>query len=226
MFFKDSPGQWTCDHCGITRCWATRSTCYRCGEARGHTDDLQRHHGNMAREARERGTSSSSVPVSSPSSSPPWAVKAPPSRSVPPRVSSTAPWAPSKPLLEVDKIHDSGRTALLRAALALFEKCDLPLGVLDEIRRKNKSFVSVNLRLSQARKLAAEKQQKVMEQATVVSDLKLQLVELRQDIANNPTPEVSEDEEGEATPLGVPLVPHPAVTPAVPPEKHSFGSRG
>ena len=35
---RDSPGQWTCDYCGITRCWATRSTCYRCGEALGHTD--------------------------------------------------------------------------------------------------------------------------------------------------------------------------------------------
>ena len=39
---RDSPGQWTCDYCGIHRCWATRSTCYRCGEARGHTEDLQR----------------------------------------------------------------------------------------------------------------------------------------------------------------------------------------
>ena len=28
---RDSPGHWTCDHCGITRCWATRSTCHRCG---------------------------------------------------------------------------------------------------------------------------------------------------------------------------------------------------
>ena len=35
--------------------------------------------------------------------------------------------------------------------------------------------------LELARKLAADKQQKVMEQATVVSDLKLQLVDLRQD---------------------------------------------
>ena len=43
-----------------------------------------------------------------------------------------------------------------------------------------------------------------MEQATVVSDLKLQLVELRQNIANNPTPEVSEVEEGEATLVATP----------------------
>ena len=57
-----------------------------------------------------------------------------------------------------------------------------------------------------------------MEQATVVSDLKLQLVEIRQDIANNPTPEVSEDEEGEATPVDPPLAPPPAVPPAVPPK--------
>ena len=48
--------------------------------------------------------------------------------------------------------------------------------------------------LELARKLATEKQQKVLDQATVVSDLKLQLVGLRQDIANNPTPQVSEDE--------------------------------
>ena len=52
---KDSPGQWTCDYCGITRCWATRSTCFRCGEARGHTEGVQRHYRNMAREAREKG---------------------------------------------------------------------------------------------------------------------------------------------------------------------------
>ena len=102
----------------------------------------------------------------------------------------------------MDKVHDSDQTALLRTALALFENCNLPPGVLDEIRkivpphwpptrkapkvsreqivlkeedvlRKRKSALEL------ARKLAAEKQQKVMEQATVVSDLKLQLVELR-----------------------------------------------
>ena len=38
-------------------------------------------------------------------------------------------------LSEVDKIHDSDQTALLRTALALFENCDLPPGVLDEILR-------------------------------------------------------------------------------------------
>ena len=53
--------------------------------------------------------------------------------------------------------------------------------------------------LEPARKLAADKQQKVIQQATVVSDLKMQLVELRRDIANNPTPEISEDED---TPFG------------------------
>ena len=67
---RDSPGQWTCDYCGINRCWATRSTCYRCGEARGHTEDLQRHYRNMAREAREKGTSGASAAVGSSSTSP------------------------------------------------------------------------------------------------------------------------------------------------------------
>ena len=207
---RDSPGQWTCDHCGITRCWATRSTCYRCGEARGHTEDLQRQYRNMAREAREKGTSNASEPVASSSTSPPWAAKAPPPRSVPPRTSLTAPWAPSKSLSEVDRIHNSDQTALLRTALALFENCDLPPGVLDENSQgcssastsdaeSAESFSRTNCEqelrdrksaLDQARKLVTERQQKVMDQATAVSDLKMQLVELRQNIANNPTPEV------------------------------------
>ena len=76
------------------------------------------------------------------------------------------------------------------------------------------------------RKLAADKQQKVMEQATVVSDLKLQLVDLRQDIANNPTPEVSEDEDGAATPLAAPPAPPPAVPPAVPPKNTPLDPAG
>ena len=80
--------------------------------------------------------------------------------------------------------------------------------------------------LEQARKLAAEKQQKVMGQATVVSDLQMQLLELRQHIANNPTPEVSEDEDVDATPLGVPLAPPPAVPPAVPPENTPLDPAG
>ena len=80
--------------------------------------------------------------------------------------------------------------------------------------------------LELARTLAAEKQQRVMEQATVVSDLKFQVIELRQDIANNPTPEVSEDEEGDATPLGVPLAPPTAVPPAVPPENTPLDPAG
>ena len=236
--------------------WATCSTCYRCGEARGHTEDLQRHYPNVAREAREKGTSNSSVPVASSSSSPPRAAKAPPPCSVPPRVSSTAPWAPSKPLSEVDKIHDSDQTALLRAALALFENCHFPPGVLDEIwkivpphrppTRKapkvSREQIVLNMKkrldkeeqelrerksaLEQARKLAAEKQQKVLDQATVVSDLKLQLVELRQDIANNPTPEASEDEEGDAIPLGVPLAPPPAIPPAFLPENTPLDPAG
>ena len=46
----------------------------------------------------------------------------------------------------------------------------------------------------------------------------MELVEFRQSIVNNPTPEVSEDEDVDATPLGVPVAPPPAVPPAVPPE--------
>ena len=179
-----------------------------------HTEDLQRHYRNMAREAREKGMSNASVPIASSSASPPWAAKAPPSRSVPPRVSSDmAPWAASKSLTEVDKVHDSDQTALLRAALALFENWNLPPGVLDEIRKNcssawasdaestkkvSREQVVLNMKkklekkeqelrerksaLELARKLATEKQQKVLDQATVVSDLKLQLVGLRQDI--------------------------------------------
>ena len=82
--------------------------------------------------------SGASTVVGSSSTSPPWAAKAPPPRSVPPRApraSSTAPWAAPKSLSEVDKIHDSDQTALLRQALELFENCGLPSGILDEIRK-------------------------------------------------------------------------------------------
>ena len=192
---KESLGQWTRDYCGITRCWAARSTCYKRGEARGHTEESKRHYRNMAREAREEGASNSSVPVAPSCSSPPWAAKAPPPRSVPPRASSTAPWASSKPLSEVDKVHDSDQTALLRAALALFENCDFPPGILGEIRKivpphrsptrkAPKVFrqqVVLNMKkklekeeqelrertsaLDQDRKLVRERQQKAMDQA-------------------------------------------------------------
>ena len=240
---KDSPGQWTCDYCGITRCWATRNTCYRCGEARGHTEELQRHYRNVAQEAREKGTSNATVPVASTSTCPPWAAKAPPPRSVPPRVSSdTAPWAASKPITEADMVHDNDQTANLRAALALFENVSFPPGVLvpphkpptrkqpkvsreqivlnmkKKLEKEEQELQERKSPLELARILAADKQQKVMEQATVVSDLKLQQVELRQDIANNPTPEVSEDEDGVATPLAAPLASPPAFPPFVPPE--------
>ena len=63
-----------------------------------------------------------------------------------------------------------------------------------------------------------------MEQATVVSELKMQLVELRQDIANNPTPEVSEDEG--ATPQAAPPVPPPAPLPSVPLENTPLDPAG
>ena len=140
----------------------------------------------------------------------PWAAKAPPPRSVSPRVSSdTAPRAASKPFTEVDRIHDNDQTAILRAALALFENISLLPGVLDEVRKivpphrpptrrqpkVSREQIVMNMKkklekeeqelrerksaLELARKLAADKQQKVMEQATVVSDLKMQLVELR-----------------------------------------------
>ena len=120
---KDSPGQWTCDYCGINRCWTTRSTCYRCGEARGHTEELQRHYRNMARESREKGTSGASAAVASSSTSPLWAAKAPPPRSVRPRTSSTAPWATPKSLSEVDKIH-----VFLMRFVRLFLRIDLRRG--------------------------------------------------------------------------------------------------
>ena len=253
---RDSPGQWTWDYCGINRCWATRSTCYRCGGARGHTEELQRHYRNMAREAREKGTSGASAAVASSSTSPPSAAKAPLPRSVPPGTSWTAPWAAPKSLSEVDKIHDSDQTALLRTALALFENCDLPPGVLDEIRKVipphrpptrkapkvSREQIVLNMKkklekeeqelrdrksaLDQARRLVAEREQKVMDQATIVSDPKMQLVELRQNIANNPTPEVSEDEDIDATPLRVPVAPPPAVPPAVPSENTPLNPTG
>ena len=80
--------------------------------------------------------------------------------------------------------------------------------------------------LDQARRFVTEREQKVMDQAAIVSDLKMQLVELRQNIANNPTPEVSEDEDVDATPLGVPVAPPPAVHPAVPPENTPLNPTG
>ena len=76
--------------------------------------------------------------------------------------------------------------------------------------------MSVNLRLIKLGNSVRKGNKKLWDQATVVSDLKMQLVELRQNIANNPTPEVSEDEDVDATPLRVPMAPPPAVPPAVP----------
>ena len=102
------------------------STCYRCGEARGHTEELQRHYQNMAREAGEKGTSGASAAVASSSTSPPWAAKAPPPRSVPPRTSSTLlgllpslsrKWTRSTTLIKL---------LFFETVLALFETCDLP----------------------------------------------------------------------------------------------------
>ena len=134
---KDSLGQWTCDYCGINRCWATRSTCYRCGEARGHTEYLQRHYRNMAREAREKGTSGASAGVASSSTSPPWAAEAPLPRSVPPRTSSTAPWAAPKSLSEVDKVRRFLRIATFRQVFSMkFGKLFLRIDLRRGKRRK------------------------------------------------------------------------------------------
>ena len=56
----------------------------------------------------------------------------------------------------------------------------------------------------------------------------MQLVELRQDIANNPTPEVSEDEDAtpQAAPLAAPPVPPPAPPPGAPPENTPLDPAG
>ena len=87
-----------------------------------------------------------------------------------------------------------------------------------KLEKEEQELRERKIALDQARRLVMEREQKVMDQATTVSALKMELVELRQSIANNPTPEVSEDEDVDATPLGVPVAPPPAVPPAVPPE--------
>ena len=220
---RDLPGQWTCDYCGMNRCWPRPSTCYR-----GHTEEGRQHFRRMARDAREGGATNASSAAAAAPTPAPWANKAQQARTVPPRTTaSSPPWGPQPPAqriaAEADP-HDSEQTALLRSALALFENYDLPKGLLDEIRKcvppqrpapKKQPKVSreqemLNLKkkvhredheldqrktaLEIARRACEEKQQKVMERATVVSDLKNQLAVLRKDIANNPTPEVSEDE--------------------------------
>ena len=178
-------------------------------------------------------------------------------RSVPPPLrasSDTRPWAATRPLTEVDG-NASDQTALLRAALALFENCNLPPGVLDENRKcvpphrppsrrqpkvsreqvilnstkkEEKEEQELHERktaLDIPRKNAEDKKLRVMEQATVVSDLKNRLVELREDIANNPTPDVSEDEDVAAAPMAAPPAPPPTFTPAVPLENTPLDCR-
>ena len=86
--------------------------------------------------------------------------------------------------------------------------------------------MSVKLRLNWLEQMLKTKKLRVMEQATAVSDLKMQLVELRQDIAKNPTPEVSEDEDDAATPVVASPAPPPAIQPAVPPENTPLDSTG
>ena len=210
-----------------------------------HRDERRQHFRNLAREARDGGPANGASAAAAAPSPAPWTNKTPPARPVLPRTTaSLPPWraqaSAQRPVAEADP-HDSEQTALLRAALALFENYDLPKGVLGEIRkcvppqrptpkkqlRVSREQVMLNLRkwaykegeeldqrksaVESARKTAEEKQQKVMEQATVVSDLKNQLAELRRDIANNPTPEVSEDE---------------CPPPGAPPGEYSFGSCG
>ena len=136
---RDAPGQQSCEYCGMNRCWPTRSTCYRCGEARGHTDERRQHFRNLALEARDgHATNGVSATAAAPSPAP-WTNKTPPARAVPPcTAASSPPWgaqtSAQRPVAEADP-HDSDNTALLRAALPLFENYDLPKGVLDEIRK-------------------------------------------------------------------------------------------
>ena len=90
----------------------------------GHTEELKRHYRNVAREA-----SNASVSVASAPTSPPGREGATSSLGASPRVSSdTAPWAASKHVTEVDRVHDSDQTVILWAAWALFETCSLPPG--------------------------------------------------------------------------------------------------
>ena len=256
---RESPGQWTCDYCGITRCWATRSTCYRCGEARGYTEELKRHYPNVTREARENGTSNTSAPVASASVSLPWAAKAPPPRSVLPRASSdTAPWLlPSqsrkwtrstirtRPLF-FERHWRCLRIATFRRVFSMkfgkfvpphrppprrqpqVSRGQIVLNMKKRVEKEEQELRERKTALELARKIAEDKQQKVLEQATVVSDLKMQLVELRQDIANNPTPEVSEDEDAtpQAAPLAAPPVPPLAPPPGAPPENTPLDPAG
>ena len=95
---RDSPGQWTCDYCTMNRCWVTRSTCYTCGEARGHTEERRQHFRNMAREAREGGASNGASAAAAASTPAPWANRAQPARRVPPRTAaSSPPWRAQPP---------------------------------------------------------------------------------------------------------------------------------
>ena len=88
---RDSPSQWTRDYCAMTRYWAAHSTCYRCGEARGHTEERERrrHFRYVARAAREGSGTTGSAPAAAPPTSAPWVKKTQPARTVPPRASST-----------------------------------------------------------------------------------------------------------------------------------------
>ena len=132
-FPRDAPSQWTCDFCGVTRYWAARSTCYRCGEARGHTEERERgrrrHFRNVARAAREGGGTAGSSPAAAPTACSVCAA----ARKFDHAPRGAQPRA-QRPPAEADP-YDSEQTALLRAALALFQNCHLSNSFLEEIRK-------------------------------------------------------------------------------------------
>ena len=88
-------------------------------------------------------------------------------------------------LLFFDRLWSCLRTAAFRRLFSMkFEKLFLRIVLR---LGKHRKFLENRL-FDQARRLVTEREQKVMDQATAVSALKMQLVELRQSIANNPTP--------------------------------------
>ena len=160
----------------------------------------------MAREGREGGATNGASAAAAAPTPAPWASNAatPPWR---PQAFAQRPAAETDPL-------DSEQTALLRAAQALFENYDLPTGALDEIRKRvppqrpapkkqprvSREQEAANLQKKVPReeqelderktaaeiaKIAAdEEQERVTEQATVVSNLRNRLAELRHDIGH------------------------------------------
>ena len=112
-------------------------------------------------------------------------------------------------LAEIRKVVPPHRPPTRKAPKVSREQ--IVLDMKKKLEKEEQELRERKIVLDQARRLVTEREQKVMDQATAVSALKMELVELRQSIANNPTPEVSEDEDVDATPLGVPVAPPPAV---------------